>query len=44
MISLEQRNRVFTVMTNLKLPFWHPVCNADLFYKACPHLPSYSTI
>lgn len=37
MITLEQRNQVYQVMHSLKLPFWHPVCNPDLFYKVCTY-------
>ena len=30
---MEERNRVFRVMKRLQLPFWHPVCCTQLFYK-----------
>lgn len=47
---MEERNRVFRVMKRLQLPFWHPVCCTQLFYKVspCPALdlavPSLSTV
>lgn len=33
LVSMEERNRVFRVMKRLQLPFWHPVCCTQLFYK-----------
>ena len=36
LVSMEERNRVFRVMKRLQLPFWHPVCCTQLFYKV-PH-------
>jgi 3-dehydroquinate synthase len=33
MLTLDERNRVFRLMRSLQLPFWHPVCSPELFYK-----------
>ena len=38
LISTEECNRVYRVMKRLQLPFWHPVCCTQLFYKV-PHFP-----